>query len=362
MSKFAWEKRYLDFGDVTIEPLIQSSGGFGRAAYVADCLLTGGERYRVFTDAEGLAALVTATEINADVKHAIETAFAQVPRPREFMIIKYLSGSSEDAVDGLDAVVAANVPFFFFSIDTRTESTQQDAQDWAATNKKQFGAMVIASGWLTGTKPAGYSDWASSIAGGGVYHPTTSQHADVAWMARMSAINPDLLCPSFRGPLYNVTAYGPTDAQSVFAIANHINILGPLEDGGSSVSLGEGVAWSGEAMYAYLSLRWFVARSRDLILQDFAGFEARSAKPPLNARGAAMAKARVVQVAERGMDRPDGTGPGHFTRGNPDTFPLGYAFDVVISPQDFRVTVTGRIQMLDGIRNVAFSIAIGRGV
>lgn len=349
---FTWLSQLLSV-TATVQQAVRSVTGFGVLAYVSDVTLDG-DRTRTYTSVAGATTDFDAGYLDADTLAAITEAFAQSPRPSSMMVIRADISGVETYVDGLNAAEAAGALFYAVTISSRTASDHVAVDAWVAARRKIALFQSSDSDWLTSGVPAGYSSITSSVASGVVAHPTNTEHADVAALARAMALDPvgTGQAPSFTGPLLSISSYTITSAQAVFALANNCNLLGPYQTGGTSVVFRPGTVLSGEYFYATYAKHWTEAYLETYLLGLFAQYDSAGTKFPANDGGLRAIVAQCDRVGKLGLD------VGHYTRRT--DLPEGYEFSATLSSAT-AVTVTGDVGLLDAVQSITVTVDLTRG-
>jgi len=348
---FTWLSQLLSV-TATVQQAVQSVTGFGVLAYVSDVSLDG-DRTRTYTSVAGATTDFDAGYLDSDTLSAITEAFAQSPRPSSMMVIRAEVSGAETYVDGLNAAEADGALFYAVTISSRTASDHVAVDAWVAARRKIALYQSADSDWLTSGVPSGYSSITSSVASGVVYHPTSTEHADVAALARAMALDPVGAgqAPSFVGPLLSIASYTVTSAQATFALANSCNLLGPYQTGGASVVFRPGTVLSGEYLYATYAKHWTEAYIETYLLGLFSQYDSAGTKFPANDAGLRAIVAQCGRVGKLGLD------VGHFTRRA--DLPDGYEFSAVLASST-AVTVTGNVGLLDAIQSISVTVNLTR--
>ena len=345
----------------TIQPVVPSNTGFGLAVYCADVAFdgAGAERWRLYTDTSTLATELAAAEINADVVLAVTTAFAQTPRPASVAVIRCDLDNSESAgvetyAIGLQAAVDGGLQFFYVCSESEVIADHVAIDAFTAAGRFLQICNDGDGDWKTSGQPAGYATIAASSASAFCFHPTSGLHYAFALAARMSAVDPDVQSPSFRGPVASIAGYSLTltATTKAFLLANSANIMLPQVPGSSIESSGIGVAFGGERLKTILTKHWTEDRIETAIMNQVVKYEAIARAIPLDDRGVAIIDAVLEAHGQVGLRA------GHYT--TREDLPNGYEFSASIDVPNKRITVTGEYGLLDGVENFTVTADLTR--
>jgi len=350
-----WQSQIVDV-DVTIAPATPSSAVFSLAAHVATVTFgTSGDIYRIYTSVAGLAADQASGDIDSVAYDAGATAFAQSPAPDRWMLIKYATSYN----DSLNAVWATGARFLYYTIEARTGADTTSAAGFASGRRVLFVWQSNDTGFYGSgtTYPAGFTALAGSDQFVGVWHATNTQFADVGLAARASAVDPDVSCFSFVGPVGGTITPNTalTDTQLSDIQARKLNtVLVNISNLTTVPVLRTGITTSGEKAYAILTKYWTEIRLSEQIVGWFQGYDAAGVKVPGGDIGETQVEAICVEFVVGGQAGPS----PHF--GFSAAYPSGYALDVDYSSSTRTVSVTGQVVLFDATDVVDISLTLVR--
>lgn len=351
-----WQSQIVDV-DVTVEPVTPSSAVFAMAAHVATVTYgTSGDLYRIYTSVDGLQTDADAGDIDTAALDAGRTAFAQSPAPDRWMLIKYATSYSAS----LSAVWTAGARFLYYTIESRTGADATSAFAFAAGRRVLFVAQSSSTDWYAPgpfTIPAAWSTLAGSSQVVMVWHATDAQYADVGLAARASAVDPDVACFGFQGPVggtitanASLTATQLSNLQSRNANTVLVNIYNLT----TTPVLRFGITLSGEKAYAILTKYWAEIRIAEAIVGWFQGYDSLGYKVPGGLVGETQVRGIVSEFITDGT-----TGPSpHF--GPTPTLPQVYAIDVDYAANTRSIAVTGRVGLFDSTDSVDITLNLVR--
>jgi len=350
-----WQSQIVDV-DVAVEPVTPRSAVFSMAAHVATVTFgSSGDIFRVYTGVDGLDTDLAAGEIDAAAYAAGVTAFAQTPSPDQWMLIKYATSYN----DSLVAVWNTGARFLYYSIEARTAADATSAAGFASGRRVFFMWQSSDTGFYGAgtTYPAGWTALAGSDQFFGVWHATDAQYADVAIAARASAVDPDVLCFSFVGPLGGTITPNNalTSAQLALLQGRNLNtVLVNITNLTTVPVLRQGIVTSGEKAYAILSKFWTEIRLSENIVGWFQGYDAAGVKVPGGDLGETQVEAICVDFIVGGQVGPS----PHF--GVSTEYPSGYDLDVSYDVNTRTVAVTGQVVLFDATDVVDINLTLVR--
>ena len=350
-----WQSQIVDV-DVTVEPVTPTSEVFSTAAHVATVTFgTSGDLYRSYSSVAALQTDLDAGDIDAAAFAAGQAAFAQSPSPNTWMIIKYATSYSAS----LAAAWTAGARFLYYTIEARVAADITSASTFASGFRVLFVWQTSDAGFYgSGTSyPAGFTGLAGSNQFIGVWHSTDSQYADVALAARASAVDPDVACFSFVGPLGGTITPNTalTDAQLALLLGRFMNTsLVNIYTLTTVPVLRKGLTTSGEKAYAILTKYWTEIRLAEAIVGWFQGYDSAGYKVPGGDVGEVQVEQLCVSFIQGGLAGPS----PHF--GPTASLPIGYDLDVEYTSNDRTVTVTGRVGLFDSTDFVDINLSLVR--
>jgi hypothetical protein len=350
-----WQSQIVDV-DVAVEPVTPQSNVFSLAAHVATVTFgSSGDIFRVATGVSDLDTWLAAGEIDAAAHAAGATAFAQTPSPARWMLIKYATAYA----DSLTAVWNTGARFLYYTIEARTAADATSAAGFASGRRVFFMWQSSDTGFygVGTTYPAGWTALAGSDQFFGVWHATDAEYADVAIAARASAVDPDVLCFSFVGPLGGTitpnnaltpTQVGLLQGRNLNTVQVNITNLTTVP------VLRFGIVTSGEKAYAILSKFWTEIRLSENIVGWFQGYDAAGVKAP----GGDLAETQIESICvDFIVSGQVGPSP-HF--GVSTTYPSGYSLTVSYNVNTRTVSVTGVVVLNDATDVVDINLTLVR--
>lgn len=350
-----WQSQIVSV-DVTVEPVTPASEVFGLAAHVATVTFgSSGDIYRVYTSVEGLDVDRAAGDIDTAAYDAGVTAFSQSPSPDRWMLIKY--ATSYEA--SLTAAWTAGARYVYYTIEARTAADATSAAAFAAGRRVLFMWQSSDTGFYgLGTNyPPGWTSLAGSDRFVGVWHATDAEYADVAIAARASAVDPDVACFSFVGPLGGTITPNNslTSTQLGLLLGRKLNTaLVNITDLTTVPVLRPGVVTGNEKAYAILSKYWTEIRLSEAIVGWFQGYDAAGYKTPGGDLAEIQVEGIVTDFVVSGQSGPS----PHF--GSTPSLPSGYRLTVAYDVNTRTVSVVGRVGLFDATDEVDIALNLVR--
>lgn len=277
-----------------------------------------GDRVRLYTSYAGVAADVASSFISAGVGQWAQDAFSQSPSPTKLLIGRVDTGGAETYSDALTAILADGVAtpngvrqFYMVAIESRA-----DADILSITSATESDGRLMAmfqsddSDWLTASLPAGLTALATRESAAGIYHTTDTEAADLCYMVRGLAADPDIKSGSWSVQCAEVLAYStaPTETQVTNLENNFINFGLPL--GAEVFFVQKGTNMVGREIRAKFSADWYAIRLQE-DTEQYVLLKGRRNEPiPLNDEGKAAVEAIIRKRYQIGVDA------GHFFGGD----------------------------------------------
>lgn len=249
--------------------------------------LNGGARFQVFTSYPEAQTAQAAAEITAEVLAAALVHFTNNPS-NSWQVVRVDTAGAETYPDAHAAALALGLPMWGICIDTRSAAIQVAMAAVTNVARHMLVYQSAEAGWLvtSGGIPA-------ALAGinvgrdKGVYHDTAAAWADVGYLSKWLAANPDIISSPTELAVDGVAALATrlTGAQMLAAKDNGINVMASFGDEQSWIAPGENA--DGIASYELLTRDWLDKRMFEAISQYKATMANRYLKVLLNDTGAA---------------------------------------------------------------------------
>jgi hypothetical protein len=360
--------------NVALSGIPVPAAGFGTVMLVSPDAAPGGAAlvltYTSATASTALAADLTAAKITAAIKRAVETAFAQNPRPATVKVGKVpaLADPSTLATD-MAAIVAQDNDFYGVCLDCSVAGLPIAVQatidaniaalaGWIETQQKVYLAMsydvnVYAAdgGAAKDIKDLGYENsaliWSQLVVTSTGYPGTNFQFADMAALCRWLAWDPDVISAPFRAGITGIlrartTLAGLDLTSAEIALAHGHNANLGLLYGSAACFVDQGVNAAGRAWEEVLSKHWLQARVREDLASTVVDLAARARKFPLTQEGVAICKGILARRFQQGVSG------GHFS-----SYEIGSG---TIDTTTKKITIAASATVLDNTRSFVFNV------
>lgn len=307
-----------------------------------------GVRVVEYTTYEDAQTANTAGYISSGTLAAVETLFAQRPKPASVKVgyVDLASGTPETYATGLAACIAFDSAFYGVCCTSRVDTDIVLVSDAVEASSKRmlFYFQDSDASWLDAGVPTNFAAIDDNERTAGVYHTTDAEWGDVAAIGNRLAYDPDEKSVPWHyyGPR-GVEDYStvPTAAQRLLAIANNINL--GMGFGGDSYVMDPGVTLTGRPIDEIVTMDWFAVRLDERIQALALDHGNRGEKITVDAQGQAL----VVGVIEGLLQQ--GIAAGHFAAGlDENDDPTTSVVAETITSADrtarrFRITVRAQI-------------------
>lgn len=337
MSTF-WDSTFV------VEPRPTQNNALSTLLLVSSDSTLDGDRYRLYANLAAVASDEDSGFVSASGLAMATTAFAQPIAPSLIAIGRRDGAGSETFATALAAIANEGLQFGMVVPDAATAAQATSIDGYVATTTLPTLAVVRSAdaAWITGSPPSGWPTTSASTAG--IYHPTAGQYPDVAACSIAAGINANLSRPDFTSPLTNVSTYDLTETQRAFALANHINPLVPIQNGGTILYPPAGglKAFSGEYLYTKFTIMYLTYRWYDSISAQYAKFASQNKVWPYTQAGDAALVGCLVPAINVGLQ------VGYFAP--TEALPQGYK--ITTSRAGGQITATAQVGLLDGTTQV----------
>ncbi len=243
------DRRMLDV-EVTLAAVPAGRASFGTVAYFCDQATNSLDSQRTVTYASyaEAEAAEAAGFISSTTLEVLRKAFAQKPKPAKVRLVRVNVSGAETYAQALTAVLALTKDFYGVAIDSRTDSVQvamSSAVESSTVHRMMFIFQSNDADWLTSGLPAVFSAIATRERTIAFYHDDDTERADVAYLAKMLAFNPDQTAAGWapQQVLEVDDTATMTDTQADFIIANYCNVGLPF--GPHTFQVADGVTATG---------------------------------------------------------------------------------------------------------------------
>ena len=339
---------------VNLSAVPAQEAGFGTVLLMvplAQNSLNGVRSVRYTSYAEALAAQ-TAGYISSGTLAAINVAFAQRPAPADILVGRVdLAGSpAETYATALPLIIAHDGNFYGICTTTRTGADVEALALVVETYDKLYVSQSSDADWLTSGYPSAFTDLEDLENSATVYHTTSTEWADVAWLAGALAWDPDVQSIPWDRPVKGVAAYTSdlTSAQKAFAKANNANPM--LAYGGAAAFIDPGTNHAGRPVSDLLTSHWLKIRLRERLAALKVRESTAGRKIPMTKAGQMQVMGELTALFAQGVQA------GHFVEGQTEVTPLTITSSD-LTAQRFRFSA--RAQLLSSGRVFQFTINVG---
>jgi hypothetical protein len=304
------------------------------------------ETHRIYTSNNDAQA---DADLKADAKAAAANFFSQENRPPDLGIAKVTYAT---LTTSLDALLAAYSDFYGLVCQDRLKQTQNDLADWVAANERfginQSSDAEILAGTAANLFETLNGDTNNRAAG--IWHDDDTEWADVAWMARILAANPDQFSSvAYDKILTGISSPTVTAAQKATVQGYNGELYLPLK---SQPVTGLGKLFGGKWIDDLILEDWFKSRLEEGIAALKIRLSNINKKIPYTNLGLRMIETEIRSVYKRGV------GIGHF---EPDTLEVATPDISAVSDADIlarQCTIPVTCAKTGGIRKITLNVGV----